>query len=325
MDTATSTHDAQPNFTERKSTQIKATSFGELTPDNFPLPPMLVEGMFQNSGFYLLAAPPKSGKTTLVLQLIESLALGVPFLGRDVKPSSVLFFSLEDEKGDLAATLNHMNVNVAALGQAGCNVVDEFQNTSEDAILKELQQYIDAYQPKFIVIDTLADVLEPTRDYHNENRQYKKYLDFVRRNNIVLLGLTHTTKSKTANPFNSIRGNGGNAAKVKGMLVLDREPGTFTTKLAYQGKGIGVGQYRIDYQTNPDTMRAENPQEMDGIGDWSEGSASSNVGRTIRDKILDALTVKPTSLDELTAKVGSRKSSLKNTLMEMVQLARHFS
>ena len=51
----------------------------------------LVEGLLTKGGFSLMVGPPKAGKSTLVRQLIKSIAQGLPFLDRPIKQGKVLY------------------------------------------------------------------------------------------------------------------------------------------------------------------------------------------------------------------------------------------
>lgn len=61
-------------------------------------------------GAVLLAAKPKTGKTTLVYHLLAALAQGHRFLERDTIPTAVLILAVEEHRRDVKNRLRSLGV-----------------------------------------------------------------------------------------------------------------------------------------------------------------------------------------------------------------------
>lgn len=68
----------------------------ELRTLDFPEPQWLVEGMLPTGALVLLVGRPKAGKSLLAIDLMASVALREPFLGRETKQGPALYFHAED-------------------------------------------------------------------------------------------------------------------------------------------------------------------------------------------------------------------------------------
>lgn len=57
---------------------------------------IIIDGLMRSKGVYLLVSKPKVGKSLFALQLANSIANGIPFLGHEIlKPSPVLYITTE--------------------------------------------------------------------------------------------------------------------------------------------------------------------------------------------------------------------------------------
>jgi len=65
-------------------------------------------GLLQKNGYFLLTGPTGVGKTQLSLNAAGKMALGQPFLGREMKPAKIGFFSLEMGITDLKYFLSQL-------------------------------------------------------------------------------------------------------------------------------------------------------------------------------------------------------------------------
>lgn len=67
----------------------------ELYEQKFPPQEAIIDNLLV-SGTYLLAGSPKVGKSYFMVQLLYPISHGLPFLGRSVHKSEVLYLALED-------------------------------------------------------------------------------------------------------------------------------------------------------------------------------------------------------------------------------------
>lgn len=74
---------------------------GDLLAEEDREPPWLVDGLLPAGGSSLLVAKAKTGKSTLIRQLLASVVLGGEFLGRRVERRRALYFAIEEKRGRL--------------------------------------------------------------------------------------------------------------------------------------------------------------------------------------------------------------------------------
>lgn len=70
----------------------------DLLAADLPPIPWIVDGMLAAGLPLLLAAPPKAGKSYLVLQMGVCVSIGRPFLGRETTKTKVVYFNLEEDR-----------------------------------------------------------------------------------------------------------------------------------------------------------------------------------------------------------------------------------
>ena len=78
------------------SSSLEAVSLPELYDTSYTPATALIDN-FLYSGVYILAGPPKTGKSFLMAQLAYNVAAGMEFFNHKVTPVSVLYLSLEDD------------------------------------------------------------------------------------------------------------------------------------------------------------------------------------------------------------------------------------
>lgn len=78
------------------SSSLEAVSLPDLYDTSYTPATALIDN-FLYSGVYILAGPPKTGKSFLMAQLAYNVAAGMEFFNHKVTPASVLYLSLEDD------------------------------------------------------------------------------------------------------------------------------------------------------------------------------------------------------------------------------------
>jgi RecA-family ATPase len=123
----------------------------------------------------LITGPGGGGKSILLLQLLASTALNVPWLEiYQPMPGPVIYLGCEDEEDEiyrrLAAILIYHNRNFADLTEAGFKLLayagenaalaefDRSGRIKQTSLFQQLHQAAVTLQPKAIVIDTVSDV-----------------------------------------------------------------------------------------------------------------------------------------------------------------------
>lgn len=227
---------------------------------NPPSPPSFRIGFILPCGVLtLLGAHGGTGKSILALQAAICLAIGVPFLGLEVKRSRVLVYSAEDP----ASTIRHrvsrichrMGVDPAFL-EGRLEVIDATKEpclyaeassflgrraASTTSPYQRLQLWIERFRPEVLIIDNASDTFDA-----NENER-ARVREFVR--SLVRLGeteraavllLAHIDK-QTAKGQSSGEGYSGSTAwhnSARSRLFLSVKDGGLLT-LEHQKSNLG--------------------------------------------------------------------------------------
>ena len=217
-----------------EETQIEKTSF-------------VVDGILP-CGMCVIAAPPKTGKSWLCLDMAVKVATGSEFWHRKTSAGSVLYMALEDSESRLK---NRLHMIKAEMPQA-LHIATESPYTITNGLLDALQEWIDAVnEPRLIIIDTLARVKGagmPGLDaYHSDYQQFSPVQKFAMKNKICIILVTHLSKQKGAaadDPFERITGSNGlfGVADASWIFSGKREQ---EQELLISGRDIEYQQYQI--------------------------------------------------------------------------------
>ena len=168
---------------EREASKVKLPDFeagGEFLTQQIDAEEWLIEGLLHHEGKSLLSAAMKSGKSTMMLELIRSLTSGTPFLGRFKvpKPLKVAFYDMElgrsmaqrwlrDIKG---ADFNNLHY-VSMLGRG--NAVDFRSKQIREATARQLS----GLGVDVLIVDPVSPVLSALGISENDSESVRPFLD----------------------------------------------------------------------------------------------------------------------------------------------------
>lgn len=205
-----------------KITQLETFSSEELARMDLRPREYLVDGLLPAQGLTLLAAPPKSGKSWMVLQLAAALVSGESFLDQPTDRCRVLYISLEDN------TLR-LHERSQALGCLGSP--DLFFCTRTELLGKGFEESVDAFlrsqeEVGLVIVDTLQKIREATRDSPSYGMDYSvmdRLKDLAERRKLSVLLVHHTNKKEDfEDAMNSVSGTSGIIGGVDGVWLLRR-------------------------------------------------------------------------------------------------------
>lgn len=155
----------------------------------------LVEGLLTKGGFSLMVGPPKAGKSTLVRQLIKSVAQGLPFLERPIRKGKVLYLTFEEQPAILKKQFDAVGISPNDPIMIHTGVV--FGET----MLEDLKDAIIEHEPELVVLDTLFDIsqLESINNYKEVKVALAVIRKLARDTNCHILGVHHTNKGGAGN------------------------------------------------------------------------------------------------------------------------------
>lgn len=150
----------------------------------------LVQDMLSVGGFSIIAGPPKTGKSTIVRQLVKSVCQGGEFLERNVKPGPVLYLSFEEQP----AVLKQQFDLVGITGKDP--IIIHTGAVFDERALEDLEEAIYDFSPNLVVLDTLFDIsqLEEINSYKAVKDALSKIRQIARNTDTHIMGVHHTNK-----------------------------------------------------------------------------------------------------------------------------------
>lgn len=180
----------------------------------------LVDDLLTEDELFVLAAPPRGGKSFFCLSLAKAIATGGRFLERPVSKGSVIYVNCEDSEGKIKQREQAMDwpEDVPVWW------MDQFK-LSELPYLIEIAD--DMPDLRLIVLDTLSRV----RDDGNKEssaelgRVLEPLQEFAKRRRVCVLVTHHTGKLGSeseiaSDPFDAIRGSSAIRATARGVLII---------------------------------------------------------------------------------------------------------
>lgn len=230
--------------------QVTAISSKDLQQKQFPETYYAVEGMIPE-GETVIAAPPKTGKSWLMLDMCLKVAKGERFLAFETRKSDTLYLALED--GD---KFEQERLNIVCPEDAPDNfyfVFDNILHLNEgftlqlDALLEKLPN------TKLVVIDTLNFIqYHPAKGESAYNCDYRTGRDlkaYAEKHGIAVVVVTHTTKMIHAeDEMMNVSGTNGVTGAADAVVVLSKERRTdLDAKMFITGRKVRQSMHKIKF------------------------------------------------------------------------------
>ena len=235
---------------KRNLPQVVTISAKDLQQKQFPETYYAVEGMIPE-GETVIAAPPKTGKSWLMLDMCLKVAQGEKFLDFDTRKSDTLYLALED--GD---KFEQERLNIVCPEDAPDNfhfVFDNILHLNEgftlqlDSILAKLPN------TKLVVIDTLNFIqYHPAKGESAYNCDYRTGRDlkaYAEKHGIAIVVVTHTTKMLHAeDEMMNVSGTNGVTGAADAVVVLSKEKRTdLDAKMFITGRKVRQSMHEIKF------------------------------------------------------------------------------
>ena len=192
---------------------LSIVSAADLNGKMYTRPPFIVDG-FLCAGLTLLAAPPKTGKSFLALDLACCVAEGKPFWSFPTVQGDVLYCDLE-------GTEWRTQERFPAVGRKSkqdcpASLAMTYKAAPVDAgLIEQLAGWIAAVKnPRLIILDTLAHVkgrVARGEDAYTADTRFMKPLhDLAVEKGVAILAITHTRKANgfvLDDPFDAVIGS----------------------------------------------------------------------------------------------------------------------
>lgn len=203
-------------------------------------------------GETVIAAPPKTGKSWLMLDMCLKVAEGKPFLGFETKRSDTLYLALED--GD---SFEQERLNIVLDGkEAPKNFHFVFSNVMpmNEGFLLQLEDLLEQFSDvKIVVIDTLQFIKyrqgKSESAYETDYRTGRDLKEFAEKKNIAIVVVTHTTKMRYIDDdMANVSGTNGVTGAADSVIVLGKEKRTdLDAKMFITGRKVRQTMHNIKF------------------------------------------------------------------------------
>jgi hypothetical protein len=165
------------------------TSLGALLDEPEEETSWIVEELLPSSGFSIIAAKPKVGKSTLARQLALCVAQGASFLGRNTTKGPVLYVALEEKRDEVK---KHFKM----LGAKGNEDLHSYMGSAPNEASQWLTKEVKSRKPVLVIIDTLFRFARVTdvNDYAKVTAALDPLLALARENAAHLMVIHHARK-----------------------------------------------------------------------------------------------------------------------------------
>jgi RecA-family ATPase len=218
-----------------------------------PKPEWLVDGLVQTKSVVGLYGPSGSGKSFIAIDLALSVAYGIEWQQRAVKPGYVLYVSAEGTAGlgqRVRAWIDHQGVSPAAADIAW--LPEAVMVTDESEHLDQLFERLDSLDeaPILVIIDTLARCFQGDENETRDMGLFIRGVDRIKTQyGSTVVAVHHTNKTGSDE-----RGSGALRAATDTMISCheghtigvnaQKGKGLFTLEVSKQKDSIG-GQYGL--------------------------------------------------------------------------------
>ena len=236
---------------ERERPMLAAISAKELREKDIPPIRELVPGLIVQ-GLTVLGAPPKYGKSWLMLELCLAVAGGQPFLGYPTNRTGCLYLALEDSQRRLRDRMDRL--------LRGSPAPEGFYSataalTTDTGLLDQLERFLAEHPDTgLVVVDTLQKVRGSSfgRDgsYAADYRELGVLKAFADRHQLALVVVHHLRKmGDETDPFNRLSGTAAIAGAADAMIVLSKDRRSAdTTRLCATGRDIEELEIEIQFR-----------------------------------------------------------------------------
>jgi len=277
----------------------------ELYDADFPEPKWIVPKLLP-TGLASLAGRPKMGKSWLALQLAAAVASGGRFLDWAVEQGAVLFIALEDPPRRLRERLKLLRVPRGAPIQF---YTDWLPLNAEVGGMEDLQRTIPEWQPRLVVIDTLARAFDSRIEW-NSVSEATAALAVLQRlaldHDCCVLTVDHHKKpGGLPDVIDDILGSTGKAAVIDTAWGMYKGRGKKGATLKVRGRDMDDRELAVEFD------RISNCWQY--MGD-AQGRARSEAEQEVYEALEE---VGEATAGELARQLGKHRTTVRKTLKRL--------
>ena len=273
----------------------------ELQAMNLPEPKCVIEGIVP-TGYTVLSAPRKIGKSWLAVQMCYAVASGGTVLGRQAEKGTAIYITLEETMSMSASrqrkTWGDRTAPSGMIYVYECKTIDEGFIAELDAFIKK-EKLNDV---RLVVVDVLAKIdgaIQKGEDvYHKDYRVGSALKEWTKDKDVALVAITHVSKKKSDDPYDDTMGTGGVTGSADAIITI-RKKGRTTATMSVIGRSLP--EIDIDMRLDDCKWVAELPDfQTSPIYDAVLQAADESEG----EKLSCSELIKVYDLDETPKNVG---------------------
>jgi hypothetical protein len=260
-------------------------------------------------GVTLLAGKPKVGKSWLMLATALAASMARAVLGEACEKRNVLYCALEDTRRRMRSRID------AIIGQNDIwpdNLRFAYDlPTLDHGGIQTLQEMIDRYGAKVVIIDTLARFrgqrLKQEEQYQCDYRTMTALNDLAKKNDVAIIVVHHVRKQTAEDVFDTISGTMGLSGAADTLVILTRAEEEL--RLVVRGRDVEPEDKIVDFDLETGTW------SVTGDYEGKSGASASNARTLILSTLATAkYSMKPGDIADQT---GLSKSTTRGTLRRM--------
>lgn len=204
---------------------LSTISMCDLYQNTYQNKPPIIDGLLYN-GVYILAGPPKIGKSFLVAQISYHVSLGKKLWNFDVQKGTVLYLALEDDFQRLQSRMFRMYGVEDSANLYFATAASQIGFGLDEQLEFFLQEH---WETKLIVIDTFQKIRDTggkAYSYANDYEIVGKLKQFADKHGVCVLLVHHTRKQPAGDAFEMISGTTGLLGCADGALLIQKKKRT---------------------------------------------------------------------------------------------------
>lgn len=283
--------------------KLKLMSLRELAELDVPEMEFIVDGLLPRGDVVILAAPQKTGKSFLMMDLILSASQGKPFLGLKTNKCECVYLDLEERVVSMKKRLRKLQGDDTA--PDGAYITNEAP-TLGGGLLDALAAVLDERPGvKLIVIDVLAKIRDDNgknqNAYSADYQMMTPLKDFAEHRNVCMILCHHLRKADATDVFDRVSGSTGLTGAADGTMIIEKRSRTDSQAvLSYVSRSVEGVQLRIEFDKESGRWHNLGDAEAYAEREMAQAYETSPIVRTIKElthgKGFDGVTITPTEL-----------------------------